>query len=245
MTERDVRGLAGVVDARHDEPTDGLPWAVMSALAALVPCDAVSFYEEDTAACRTLLLQWDEPGDRYLGDDCDPPADEGFWAAARQFEPCTYPGRTGDLATAVRWSDFYSPAALRNAPLVAGYYGPGGLRHGMHLAFPAPHGQMRKVSFWRGPGRDFSDRDRLVAELVRPHLWEIHAEGRRRRAAAPRLTGREREVLMLVREGLSNAQIGRRLVIAESTVRKHLEHVFARTGARSRTAAAALVAARE
>ena len=57
---------------------------------------------------------------------------------------------------------------------------------------------------------------------------------------ALRLTSREREVLQLVREGLTNRQIGRSLSVAEATVAKHLEHIYARTGARSRAHAVAL-----
>jgi DNA-binding CsgD family transcriptional regulator len=52
------------------------------------------------------------------------------------------------------------------------------------------------------------------------------------------LTGREKEVLSLVRQGLSNRQIARALWIAESTVKVHIRHIFDKLGVRSRTAAA-------
>jgi ATP/maltotriose-dependent transcriptional regulator MalT len=42
-----------------------------------------------------------------------------------------------------------------------------------------------------------------------------------------------------VGDGLSNAEIARALVVELSTVRKHLEHVYAKLGVRSRTAALA------
>jgi len=42
-----------------------------------------------------------------------------------------------------------------------------------------------------------------------------------------------------VADGLSNAEIARGLWIAPSTVRKHLEHIFDKVGARSRTEALA------
>jgi DNA-binding NarL/FixJ family response regulator len=61
------------------------------------------------------------------------------------------------------------------------------------------------------------------------------------RTAAPtvaQLTPREAEVLTLVRQGLANKQIGRRLGISERTVKAHLTSVFQRIGVADRTQAA-------
>lgn len=52
------------------------------------------------------------------------------------------------------------------------------------------------------------------------------------------LTPRESEVLALVRHGLANKQIARRLGISERTVKAHLTSIFARTGVSDRTQAA-------
>ena len=52
------------------------------------------------------------------------------------------------------------------------------------------------------------------------------------------LTPRELEVLVLVRQGLANKQIARRLGISERTVKTHLTATFARIGAADRTQAA-------
>ena len=53
------------------------------------------------------------------------------------------------------------------------------------------------------------------------------------------LTLREAEVLILVARGLTNTQIARELTLSERTVGKHLEHVYAKLGLATRTAAAA------
>jgi DNA-binding CsgD family transcriptional regulator len=53
------------------------------------------------------------------------------------------------------------------------------------------------------------------------------------------LTAREVEVLRLVAAGKSNAQIAAALTLSEKTVARHLSNIFAKIGARSRTAAAA------
>lgn len=59
------------------------------------------------------------------------------------------------------------------------------------------------------------------------------------RMAFPDLTDREREVLGLVAEGLTNAAIARRLHLSEKTVRNNVSVVFAKLGVRSRSAAVA------
>jgi DNA-binding CsgD family transcriptional regulator len=56
----------------------------------------------------------------------------------------------------------------------------------------------------------------------------------------PRLTAREREILDLVAEGRTNAEIAERLWVSPGTVRRHLENIYAKLGVHTRTAAAAL-----
>jgi DNA-binding NarL/FixJ family response regulator len=58
-----------------------------------------------------------------------------------------------------------------------------------------------------------------------------------RSPAPPALSAREAEVLRLVARGLTNADIGRELYIAEATVKTHLLRAFAKLDVADRTAA--------
>ena len=53
----------------------------------------------------------------------------------------------------------------------------------------------------------------------------------------PGLTVRERNLLALLREGRSNAQIAFQLGIAEKTVRNHFSNLYRKLGVRSRVEA--------
>src|SRR4051794_23249128 len=48
------------------------------------------------------------------------------------------------------------------------------------------------------------------------------------------LTARERQIALLARAGLSNAEIGRRLIISQHTVAYHLRKIFSKLGITSR-----------
>jgi len=86
--------------------------------------------------------------------------------------------------------------------------------------------------------RAAADGHALVAPVLTRRLIERFARGRPR--AAPdlgRLTEREREVLILLVRGLSNAEIAGRLVVGESTVKTHVARVFTKLGLRDRAQA--------
>ncbi|MEV1011790.1 response regulator transcription factor [Streptomyces sp. NPDC049881] len=58
--------------------------------------------------------------------------------------------------------------------------------------------------------------------------------------ALPGLTEREREILALIGEGLTNRQIGQRLFLAEKTVKNHISRLLAKLGVERRIQAAVI-----
>jgi DNA-binding NarL/FixJ family response regulator len=85
-----------------------------------------------------------------------------------------------------------------------------------------------------------ADNHAIIDPAVQHHLIEAiaavpAAPGPPRLPAG--LTPREAEVLALIAEGLSNVEIAGRLVVSEGTVKSHINHIFAKIGARDRAQA--------
>ncbi len=74
----------------------------------------------------------------------------------------------------------------------------------------------------------------------------IHAAQRERDNALPEpLTEREKQVLVLMKEGLNNTQIAERLYLSVSTVKFHVSAILGKIGAVSRTEAVAVAIERK
>ena len=237
VREKDLRTLLEMVgDDRGDPPPQGLPLSLLDDLMSQIRCDAVCLAGFDTAR-REIWFEQDIPPQD--GEDDGAAFWDNFWTC----RACSYPDRSGDLRSVFKISDFYSARQWHSDGMYTDYLGPGGVEHEMVLVLPggpgavAGPGQTVRLVFNRGPGSDFSERDRDLLALLRPHLHQAYLAAERRRRGTPPLTPRQWELLRLVAAGHTNAQIARRLGVTEGTVRTHLQNIYGRLQVSSRTAA--------
>jgi DNA-binding CsgD family transcriptional regulator len=239
--ERDLRRLAGIVSERRDDiPPEGVPLSLLSDLAGQIRCDSISFEVLDSSrqagwCCNEIPAPEEATGGGY---------DLAHWQHYWDCEPCSYPDRSGDLRTVIKIADFYSARQWHSTGMYADLYRPKGYEHELMLTLPSGAGRpvpgpgkTLRMFLFRGPGSDFSEADRALLTLLRPHLHQAYLDAERRRRPVPELTPRQWQLMDLLAAGHTNAQIARRLGVAEGTVRTHLENIYRRLQVSSRTAA--------
>jgi DNA-binding CsgD family transcriptional regulator len=317
-SERLLRFVAEAEELGGDDPFTP---EVLAELGKLVPADSVTYCEQDRVRQRIR-----HTARRADGWD-PPPISVTYWDFAPEHPVCSWHNR-GDFR-ALKLSDFLSLKQLRRSRIYALWFRPAGIERELDVAIPSPPWHTKTFFFCRRRGRDFSERDRLVLDLLQPHLgllWRAAQTRRRLRATtsalesasehdtrgliilapngridvatpsahrlirehfgvAPEgelppalaqwvesssptltrrvtgcrltvdrsgdtllleelrdelgLTPRERQILAWVARGKTNPEIAEILWIAPTTVRRHLENIYAKLGVRTRTAAAA------
>ncbi len=240
VSDHDLQLMLTVVNATDvDDAGYGLPWSTMATLERLVPGQWTAFFGIDVVNHRHYFDQGIGAGEQEShGPGHEEEADEAFWYHYPN-SICSYPERTGDLHSVTKTTDFHTLRENRATPMYIDVNEPDA-DHEMMAVLPDGPGQQLRLIVWRGrDDPDFTERDRAVLTLLRPHLYSVHLQVLRHQRGVPELTNRQWELLHLVDAGLSNTQIARRLHLAESTVRKHLENTFRRLDVSSRTAAVA------
>jgi DNA-binding CsgD family transcriptional regulator len=317
-----LRFVAEVDGLGSEHPFTG---DLLDELGHLIQADWVTYTEVDHVRRRSLLYlprPGDDEEEDEIGDD--------DWELMHEHPVCRRWRKQGRFG-ALRLSDTVDPRELRRSRFYDLALRPWGIEHELKTRLLSPPWHARTFALHRKAGRDFTDRDRLVLELLTPHLermWQaaqtrrllhtalrelervdeddLHGvvllgpqneiefaspparrmlvaffpgttfgllpaavlewldSGARRpllqacgdqelsiersgdalllRAAEQpevELTRREREVLAWVARGKTNAEIAELLWLAPSTVRKHLENVYAKLGVSTRTAAVA------
>jgi DNA-binding CsgD family transcriptional regulator len=141
-----------------------------------------------------------------------------------------------------RLSGLLSQRRLNALPMFQEYLGPSGIRDQLKVWLWSSANSAACVSLDRTDGW-FGDRDVAVLAVVQQHLAAIreslmspsHQDANQPEA----LTVREAQVLSWAARGRQNREIAELLYISPATVRKHLEHAYAKLGARNRTEAVA------
>jgi DNA-binding CsgD family transcriptional regulator len=241
-SDRDLRALAAIVSQdRTDLPDrEGLPPSLLADLMGQIRCDALGLDGWDTRRRTCWFSQEIPSGDAAIDFES---TDQVFWDNYWDCQHCSYAARTGDQRSVIKCSDFYSARQWHSTAMYTDRDRLLGLEHYLMACLPsalprtAGPGRYVRLTFCRGPGPDFSERDRAVLTLLGPHLDQAYLNAERRRHPVPRLTPRQHDLLRLLAAGHTNSQIARRLGISEGTVRTHLENIYDRLGVSSRTAA--------
>jgi DNA-binding CsgD family transcriptional regulator len=245
MTDTDVRDLLNVFERCQPATDDDIFYAdVLTGLRELIPCEDISFQLMDVAEQRLRLLYVSDDGvhreetvgmeDEFL---------QLFWREFWEEDGCAGPLLTGDYSTVIHQADQWSALVYANTPL-GSQFAALGVKDEVLVPMTPLGGTDRRLLLFRGADSPaFSEREKAMLALARPHVAELHMRRDRELRGEPNLTPRQWEVLRRVATGASNTQIARALGLSEATVRKHLENVFLRLGVQSRTEAVARVLA--
>jgi DNA-binding CsgD family transcriptional regulator len=171
--ERLLRFVADADELGGDDPFKP---SVLEQLGKLVTADRVGYCEQDRVRQRVrcgACRRGDEPWE----------TDVSYWDIAAEHPVCAY-HNTGDFR-ALKLSDFLTLRELRRTRIYAVWFHPGSVEYELNVAIPSPPWHTKTFLFGR-QRRDFSERDRLVLDLLQPHfarLWRAAHTRRRLRAA--------------------------------------------------------------
>ncbi len=150
--------------------------------------------------------------------------------------------------SASRISDFLSDRQFRSLGLYRDFYRQAGVGYQLTITLPGPRNTLIGIALNRERA-DFSDQDRELMDLLRPHIGQAAAIGvllgeppppvPRTRAGTALLTPRQNRVMQLIALGYDDRSAGRVLGISTRSVHTHLQHVYRVLGVTSRTEALA------
>ncbi|MGQ4598936.1 LuxR C-terminal-related transcriptional regulator [Nocardia sp. R6R-6] len=114
---------------------------------------------------------------------------------------------------------------------------PGGLAGSAAILLPLGNGSVGLVGLFGPDPARFVSEDARGLEMLAQRLSSVSRFLRpsEQMDVLDGIHGRQREVALLVGQGLTNADVGMRLHLAEDTVKKYVSRVLAATGCRTRT----------
>jgi DNA-binding CsgD family transcriptional regulator len=240
--------LEFVLLAAAEEGPRPFPEHIVDTLRRVVPCDTVAYRAwsrkrgildrsfAPEVLCARWPVWWQYPKFRHE----DPHPSE---IGERNRGPAAV-SAPEHLCRPLVLTDAVSDRRLRQTGLYYELMKPFGVRNVMKLFLP-PRGDAASAFVFDTSRRGFSETDRGVLKRLVAPLIQFQQNARLRfpephtADALNVLTPRERTVLARTARGETNGEIARALYIGESTVRKHLEHIYEKLEVPNRAAAVA------
>jgi DNA-binding CsgD family transcriptional regulator len=193
----------------------------ISALPEVVRSDSISYNEVNTLS-GTISAKTDPPTSEY-----PPEAGQVIQRHLHEHPLLKHYRKTRD-GRALKVSDFLSQRRWHRLALYNEFYKQiRGVEHQMTIIFPAAKAYLIGFALDRSGREDFSERDRLLLDLLRPHLMQArqHAEAaaraqRQSEALRQGLEGSERGLIIL-----SEDNVGR-VVWATERAKRWIEEYF-------------------
>jgi DNA-binding CsgD family transcriptional regulator len=194
LSHRDVRAVGEFLTRCYGVPdVDGYAQQVLTGIAKLVPSAHSSFNLFDQRRRRITWVEHPHEADRFQGAEEVLSTHFHEHPAVRHFL-----ANPADRAF-VKISDFMTGREFGVTAIYNEYYRKRGIRHQMSIMLPGQGGLRIAIALNRD-GRDFSERDRQILNLLPRHLLAAH-----RTAAA---FGAVAGTLALLERGLDVAKIG-------------------------------------
>ena len=178
------------------------------------------------------------------------PLRQGFFRHAHEHPSIAHLQRTRDC-DAVKTSDFLPQSKWRELGLYHDFYKKLEIRYQLTIGAELPQCGFMFLAVSR-KDRDFSEEERLLLTLFRPHFLRAYAAAQAKgngnhRVASPAeiphrelgLSVREAEVLFWMAQGKTNLEIGAILGVSTFTIKTHVKSIFARLDVNTRAAAVA------
>ena len=189
---------------------------LLAELGRLVPAEKVLYGELDRVRRRCVLhVRWpnDEPPKVEREDD--------LWRFFEEHPLCLT--RREGHSGAMKLSDVLTQRALHRTWAYDFGFAPFEIEYQLEVSIPSPPWRTKTFLFNRsGGGRDFTERDRLVLDLLRPHLARLWHGARTRRLLRAALSSvgqaserDSRGVILLVDGGVEFASAPARRLLSE------------------------------
>jgi DNA-binding CsgD family transcriptional regulator len=160
---------------------------LLAELGRLVRADYVTYAELDRVRRRNLLqVVWPDDEDDNVEFD-----HETRWRVLLEEHPLCLHEQEGHFG-AFKLSDFLTQRELHRTWVYDTWFAPQDVEYLLEVSIPSPFWHTKAFLFDRCGGRDFSERDRLLLDLLQPHLARFWLAARTRRLLSSALAELDR-----------------------------------------------------